>query len=257
MSYRLSPLEIPFPFWRAAPRTAPGTQILAIGDLHGCGRLLIEMMHAFGSLSPGQLPPARNRQVMLLGDIIDRGPNSLQILRALYQIRDNPEIVVLKGNHESILLDCIDGRPGAIEAWLKYGGDSTVHNLGLPFPNPDADEAVFASRLAEEIGEPILDWLRELPLSFTSGDYFFCHAGVKPGVPLEEQRDDDLLWIRSSFLNSRRFHGKMVVHGHSIQEKIVVTPNRIGIDTGAYESGLLTGLILQGDRAWCLEVTLT
>lgn len=256
MPYRLTPLEIPHPFWRPAPETEPGAQILAIGDLHGCGRLLMEMMRAFKSVARSQLPPAQRTQIVLLGDVIDRGPNSLQILRALYENRNDPDFVVLLGNHESILLDCIDCRPDALPAWLKYGGQAMLENLNLTMPDPDADEAVFADQLIEAIGEPVVDWLRSLPVSWTSGDYFFCHAGVKPGVALEDQHRDDLIWIRAPFLNSKRYHGKVIVHGHSIEDTIAVTPNRIGVDTGAYASGLLTGLIVQDEQAWSLEVSM-
>lgn len=255
MPYHLAPLEIPHAFWRSTPRTDPGTQILAIGDLHGCAKLLVEMIYAFDKVAFNDLPPTQRRQIVLLGDVIDRGPSSVQIVRALYEIRDNPNFIVLMGNHESLLLDCIDCRPGAIGAWLKLGGHATIESLRLTIPDPDADEAVFADQLVEAFGEPVVEWMRGFPVSWTSGDYFFCHAGVKPGVPLETQYREDLIWIRSEFLKSKRFHGKVVVHGHSIAETIAVTPNRIGIDTGAYESGLLTGLVVQDAQAWSLEVT--
>lgn len=255
MSYRLCPIEVPSPIWRGPPRTASGAQILAIGDLHGCGRLLIAMMEAFLEVCRDQLPPSHQRQIVLLGDLIDRGPNSLEILRALHELREIPGVVVLKGNHEALLIDSVDCRFGARDAWLKYGGDATVQTLELPRLEAPDDEFLYANRLSELIGEPIIDWLRGLPASFVSGDYFFCHAGVKPGVPLALQNEEDLMWIRSAFLNSKRFHGKVVVHGHHIEETILVKSNRIGVDTGAYESGMLTGLIVQDDKAWSLEVT--
>lgn len=233
-----------------------GTQVLAIGDVHGCGRLLTAMMRAFQTVTASALPPSNNRQVVILGDFIDRGPSSLSVLQALYASRQQAGITVLMGNHEACLLDCLDGKASAQDAWLEFGGDAFLGSLGIPAPGPWEAEQVFRERLTAAIGPKLIEWLRDLPHYYQLGDYFFCHAGVRPGVRLVDQAIQDLLWIRRPFLDSRRDHGKVIVHGHSIEPEICVRANRIGIDTGAYRTGRLTGLLLQGSMAWSLTVWL-
>lgn len=254
MSFDLRPLQIPTPVWRQTPRIDPETQLLAIGDIHGCGRLLTEMMRAFRTVTATMLPPARHREVVVLGDFIDRGPSSLSVLQALYGSWHQHGITVLLGNHEATLLDCIDGRASPFDGWLDFGGDAFLASLCVEPPGPWEPDRAFQDRLVAAIGEPMVDWLRTLPCSFTYGDFFFCHAGVRPGVPLQQQTQADLLAIRQPFLGSRRNHGKVVVHGHSIEPEVRVRGNRIGIDTGAYRTGLLSGLILQGSLAWNITV---
>lgn len=250
MPFNIEPLPLPKPLWRPPPSVDPHTQLLAIGDVHGCGRLLGEMMRAFQIVTNSLLAPATHREVVVLGDFIDRGPNSLSVLQALYRSWQQQGLTVLLGNHEALLLDCIDGGASPFDGWLDYGGDACLQSLGVEPPEPWEPEHDFRERLIEAIGDPIVTWLRGLPCTYQSGDFFFCHAGVRPGVALERQAREDLLWIREPFLSSRRYHGKVVVHGHSVEPAICVKPNRIGIDTGAYRSGALTGLLLQGQRAW-------
>lgn len=252
MSFDLQPVQLPAALWRAPPRIDPETQVLAIGDIHGCGRLLTEMMRAYRIVSSTALPPSRHREVVVLGDFIDRGPSSLSVLQALYGSWHQHGIKVLLGNHEATLLDCIDGRASPFDGWLDFGGDAFLSSLCLDPPGPWESERSFRERLVGAIGDHLVDWLRGLPCSYQYGDYFFCHAGVRPGVPLARQEPTDLLWIRDPFLDSKRHHGKIVVHGHSVTPGICIRPNRIGIDTGAYRTGLLTGLIVQGAKAWSL-----
>lgn len=256
MPFDLQPIRIPTRLLRETPRIDEHTQLLAIGDVHGCGRLLIAMMRAFQTASAALLPPARSREVVILGDFIDRGPNSLSVLRALYGSRNQDGMTVLLGNHEATLLACIDGRASPHDGWLDFGGDACLASLGLEPPGPWEPEEAFRNRLVAAIGENVVDWLRSRPLSYTVGDFLFCHAGVRPGVPLDAQKPEDLLWIREPFLHSRRNHGKVVVHGHSVDTDICLRHNRIGIDTGAYSTGRLTGLLLQGTQAWSLVVWL-
>ncbi|MBC2668121.1 metallophosphoesterase [Novosphingobium piscinae] len=255
MAFELQPVQVPYPFWRSPPRTAPGDRILAIGDIHGCGKLLTAMMRAFQRVSEDALPPALSTKIILLGDVIDRGPASFSVLQALYSNRNHPDFLVLLGNHEATLLDCIDARPDAYVSWLSFGGQAMLDSLGLSPPLPWEQDEEFAARLMDAIGAPIVDWLRELPVSWSSGDYFFCHAGVRPGVALDQQRRSDLLWIRKRFIDSNRYHGRVVVHGHSIEDEVAVLHNRIGVDTGAYRSGRLSGIVLQDEQAWTLTVT--
>lgn len=256
MPFDLQPIRIPTRLLRDTPRVDEHTQLLAVGDVHGCGRLLTAMMRAFQTVSAALLPPTRNREAVILGDFIDRGPSSRAVLQALYGSRHQDGMTVLMGNHEATLLACIDGRTSPFDGWLEFGGDACLASLGLEPPGPWEPEEQFRERLVDTIGVEVVDWLRGLPLSYQVGDFLFCHAGVRPGVAIEAQRPDDLLWIREPFLGSRRNHGKVVVHGHSIEPEICLRPNRIGIDTGAYRTGRLTGLILQGNQAWSLVVWL-
>ena len=256
MPFDLQPIRIPTRLLRDPPRIDEHTQLLAIGDVHGCGRLLTAMMRAFQTASAALLPPAHNREAVILGDFIDRGPSSRSVLQALFGSRHQDGMTVLLGNHEAMLLACIDGKASPHDGWLDFGGDACLASLGVQPPGPWEPEHAFRDRLVAAIGDDVVEWLRSLPLTYRAGDYLFCHAGIRPGVPLEAQRPDDLVWIREPFLSSRRFHGKVVVHGHSVEDDICLRHNRIGIDTGAYRTGRLTGLVLQGTQAWSLVVWL-
>jgi serine/threonine protein phosphatase 1 len=252
MSFELQKIGIPRSFWRRQPSIDSDTQLLAIGDVHGRTDLLIEIIEAFHKASTETLPPASKRKIVLLGDIIDRGPGSLQALRSLFHMRSNPDVVMLMGNHEATLLECLDGTSHPQEAWLHFGGEAFLRSLSIEPPVSWADDAEFRQHLLEGIGEDVVAWLRRRPAFYTVGDYYFCHAGVRPGIALERQIKHDLMWIREPFLRSRRYHGKIIVHGHSVEPSICIRANRIGVDTGAHASGVLTGLVLQGDQAWSL-----
>lgn len=254
MSFDLQRIRIPKSLWRPTPAIDRDMQLLAIGDVHGRADLLVDLIDAFDSVSTDLMPTATRRKIILLGDVIDRGPWSLQTLHALFHIRDHPEVLMLMGNHEAALLNCLNGTSHPQEGWLQFGGDAFLKSLEITPPSPwEADDA-FRRKLTAAIGDDVIDWLRHRPFSYTVGDYYFCHAGVRPGIALNEQLKHDLIWIRKPFLKSRRYHGKVIVHGHNVYPSICVRSNRIGIDTGAYESGVLSGLILQGDQAWSLVV---
>jgi serine/threonine protein phosphatase 1 len=163
-------------------------------------------------------------------------------------------VTVLLGNHEATLLECLEGDKATQELWMKFGGRSTLMSFGVDPPREGETGPSFAARLLEVLTEDTVAWLRALPTSWMSGDYFFCHAGVRPRVPLTQQDPEDLLWIRDTFLNSRRYHGAVVVHGHSIcGPEVFMSSNRICIDTGAYESGILSAIGLEGDLRWVLK----
>jgi serine/threonine protein phosphatase 1 len=155
------------------------------------------------------------------------------------------------GNHEAALLDSIDGDEIAQRIWLKHGGSTTLESFGIDPPAPDEDADAFAVRLKQVIPPKMVSWLQNLPFSAQSGSYFFCHAGIRPGVRLAQQSPDDLLWIRSEFLESNAHHGAVIVHGHSICGNAVeVTHNRINLDTGAHQSGILSAVGLQDTEQW-------
>jgi serine/threonine protein phosphatase 1 len=163
-------------------------------------------------------------------------------------------VLLLCGNHEELLLASAGGNEMAQRVWLGNGGDATLRSFGIApelFAASAADER--ADMIHEHVGQDVLDWLRSLPLFYRSGDYYFCHAGVRPGVPLDAQQREDLLWIRDEFLVSRAWHGAVVVHGHSEADAVEEVDNRINVDTGAYRTDILTAIGLEGTARWFIS----
>ena len=250
--------------WRSCPRpaggpatpaaTPPGTVVCAIGDIHGRSDLL-EQIHA-GLALDARLRPASRRVLVYLGDYFSRGVDARAVIERVLAWRPPGwEIVTLKGNHEDLILRFLEGELRTGLHWLDYGGVDALAHYGIPMADPEArDEAAGAElrhRLLGALPAAHRDFLRHLPASHREGGYFFAHGGVLPGVPLEAQSERDLVWIRKRFLRSEADHGAVVVHGHCISPEPEVRPNRIGIDTGAYRSGVLTCLVLDGaERAF-------
>ena len=229
-----------------APSTDRGERIYAIGDIHGRLDLLRDLLDKVEAHTRS-LAPVETIHVVLLGDLIDRGTQSAETLRYVHSAQKQDDaLIVLLGNHEELMLKAIDAAPGALRAWMRMGGRATVRSFGLEPPEEDGDARAYAARLRATIPTEWLDWLRALPLTARSGDYLFCHAGVRPGVALKRQVRSDLLWIRDDFLEDPSNHGAVIVHGHSIANAVEMRTNRIGIDTGAYKTGVLTALYLEG-----------
>jgi serine/threonine protein phosphatase 1 len=229
----------------------PGERIYAIGDIHGRLDLFYELMSKIGA--DLVIRPQMHTRIIVLGDVIDRGPHSRALLEILAGL-DDPDFLVLKGNHEAALLDVRHGDRDAAAMWAEFGGLATLASFGVDIAaiDPDDSDTVIAA-VRRVISDDLACWLEALPLSFSAGSYFFVHAGVRPGVPLSRQSEDDLLWIREDFLSSRHDHGVMIVHGHSINPTGVdFAGNRIGIDTGAFQTGRLTALGLEGDAVWSI-----
>jgi serine/threonine protein phosphatase 1 len=228
------------------PRLPPGLRIYAIGDIHGRADLLSRSFAAIDA-DVERRPAGRTIEVYL-GDYIDRGPDSRGVLDLLVERRRVREAVCLKGNHEAFVLDVLT-EPGKIAGWRQFGGLPTLMSYGLrPTVNPDAGEQIeLSAALGRAMPEDHQAFLRGLSSSFSIGDYYFAHAGVRPGVALGAQRDEDLFWIRDDFLNSTADFGKYVVHGHTPVAAPDIRPNRVNIDTGAYATGKLTVLALQDD----------
>lgn len=238
-----------------APRTAEAERIYAIGDVHGRFDLLTGLLEKIERHSAA-LPEPGSQHVIMLGDLVDRGDSSARVLEYLYNVqRQTDRLIVLMGNHEELMLRALNGEPEMLRAWMRIGGAATVRSFGLEPPERDGDHAAYLRRLATVVPEEWVSWLSSLPLSARSGDYFFCHAGIRPGVPLKRQKRTDLLWIRDEFLDDRENHGAVVVHGHSIATEVEIHANRIGIDTGAYQTGVLTALYLEGDRQEIISAT--
>jgi serine/threonine protein phosphatase 1 len=230
-----------------APEVPAGSRVYAVGDIHGCVELL-RQMHQLIHQDAYRRQASRN-VVIYLGDYVDRGSDSPAVIDVLL---DEPlpsfESVHLKGNHEESLLRFLtDTSVGA--AWMAYGGAATLLSYGVRPPGPATIKPDFTAAqhaLSARLPERHRRFLSGLRLTHTEGDYFFTHAGVRPGIPLDQQAEDDLLWIRDDFLRSDVEYGKIVVHGHSITAQPDVQRNRIGIDTGAFASGTLTCLVLEG-----------
>jgi len=266
--------------WRpAAAATPSGTVIYSIGDIHGSSELLRQILATIWDDSRAR--PARRRVLVFLGDYINRGSDSSVVVdMAMEPGLAGFEVVALKGNNEDLLLRFVAGDLSVGPNWLDYGGTETLASYGLSVVNAHGRDAAaleelrwrsdtmadygVTSRLPqapkpdlaqlERLRQDIvailprrhMDFLRSLRVAHQEGDYYFVHAGIRPGVPLDKQTDLDRMWIRQRFLESEQDHGVIIVHGHSIFTEPQLRPNRIGIDTGAYKSGVLTCLVLDG-----------
>jgi serine/threonine protein phosphatase 1 len=231
---------------RHPPRLPEGVRIYAIGDVHGRVDLLDQVFSRIDA-HLAAYPIAHPLQV-LVGDYIDRGPASREVLdRLIYRARTR-QTVFLRGNHETFIFEFLR-RPAVLGDWGRLGGLETLLSYGLkPSFNPDAatqKELAIALRAALPMSHRI--FLESLHMSFNCGEFFFAHAGVRPGVPLAKQREEDLLWIREEFLLHEEDFGKIIVHGHTPVREVDIRRNRINIDTGAYATGRLTCLVIQGE----------
>jgi serine/threonine protein phosphatase 1 len=229
---------------RSAPRLPDRIRIYAVGDVHGRADLLDQALSRIDA-DLAAYPDCKPLQIFL-GDYIDRGPASRAVLDRLIDRSSTHEIVCLKGNHETYVSEFLQN-PAILADWRQLGGFETLMSYGLkPSLNADAAEQVeLAQALAASLPKHHRQFLHGLSPSFTCGDFFFVHAGVKPGVPLAQQREEDLLWIRDDFLLCEDDFGKFIVHGHTPVREPDIRPNRINIDTGAYATGRLTCLIIE------------
>ncbi len=233
----MKPPEPPKP-----PEVPAGTVVYAVGDIHGCKDLLELMLDLIRKDREERagVSDARRCVVVYIGDYIDRGPDSKGVIDLLLS---NPlegvETVFLKGNHEWMIEQMLNDPESEdiADRWDWNGGKPTVRSY----------EAKGFFKLREAIPDAHMDFLEGLKLHHTEGDYLFVHAGIRPGVPLDQQTDDDKVWIRREFLGHKGSHdGWFVVHGHTPVEEVEVLPNRICIDTHAYETGALTAVVLEG-----------
>ena len=223
------------------------TRIYVIGDIHGRSDLLDQMVEAIKRDLDKN--PAADGLTVTLGDYVDRGPDSRGVLDRLARNPFPTKYIALKGNHEE-LFEAFLNDPSVASQWRRLGGLETLHSYGVSVTavmvGKGFEEASRA--LQKAVPEEHLRFLATLKLSMSVGEYFLCHAGVRPGIPLERQRAEDLLWIRDEFLNSRTSFGKVVVHGHTPVASPEVLPTRINIDTGAFATGRLTCLVLEPGR---------
>jgi len=233
------------------PRLPEGVRIYAISDIHGCAHLLEPLLKVIDADVRSGRPC--DAVEVYLGDYIDRGPDSRATLDLLAERGRSRNAVFLCGNHEAFLVEVLRD-PSRLAAWFRVGGMQTLISYGLaPSAEPDADEqAALVNELWAAIPDPHRAFLNGLRLTFTCGDFLFVHAGVRPGIPIPEQKPTDLLWIRDEFLNSQMDFGKYVVHGHTPVRSAEFLPNRANIDTGAYATGNLTLLSIEGSRLLAL-----
>ncbi len=230
----------------APPSLPAGRRVYAIGDVHGRFDLLAPAIEAVrGDLAAA---PVDRVFLVFLGDLIDRGPASREVLEVL-RTADWQGItpVFLLGNHEEAMLAAYDGDLGALRNWVGFGGAETAESYGVP---PvlllREDWRGYWQAVRAAVPPEHVEFVRGFYDQFALGDYLFVHAGVRPGVALEQQDPRDLRWIRDEFLLCPDHHGKVVVHGHTVADAPELLANRIGIDTGAYRTGRLTTLRLEG-----------
>ena len=232
-----------------APATLPlGQRIYAIGDIHGCLERLVAMHEAIAAELADR--PIDDVVLVHLGDYVDRGPESAEVVEWLLAGPPVPgaTVVNLMGNHEHMMLTAVaSGDKSSADHWLTNGGADSLMSWGVP-----------RTMKPEEWGRRVpiahLVFLRDLAISHRVGPYFFVHAGIRPGVALETQTRQDMLWIREPFLSSKLDHGAVVVHGHTPKHEPTVRSNRIGIDTGAVLGGALTCAVLESDQLGFLQI---
>lgn len=224
-----------------------GTRVYAVGDIHGRYDVLREMdeliINDYEASGAGLTPT-----VVYLGDYVDRGFQSRELLDHFVAHSPIPyQKVFLLGNHDQWFLKFLEGEDVA-QSWLRYGGDATLLSYGIR-PNMRQDQAARMQAMHTEMVEKMpsshKEFLTSLEYAFAFGDYFFCHAGVRPDLPLSAQQDQDLIWIREPFLSATVDYGKIIVHGHTVEEAPAMRKNRIGVDTGAYQTGNLTCVVLE------------
>lgn len=221
------------------PRVPDGCCVYAVGDIHGRADLLERLLDRIWADATCDA-----NTLVFLGDYVDRGPSTKAVIDLLTGLeRPGWEIVKLRGNHEQILLEYLQN-PDIYQSWRNFGGTETLLSYGVKPPVfSDAKELQRAqAAFVAALPSAHLAFLNCLETSYCVGDYLFVHAGVRPGIVLDRQVPEDMLWIRDEFLTSDAQFGKVVVHGHSPSEQPIVRHNRIGIDTGAYATGTLTAV---------------
>ena len=236
---------------RALPAVPAGKRVYAIGDIHGRLDLLAELAEAIEQDDASR----ENAQttVILLGDLVDRGPDSAGVLDFARKWASLREVRILFGNHEEMFLNAFSEQ-GAFRGFLRFGGVATLASYGLDASEMlDMDFAEVKHRLNRAVPKEDRKFMRTFETGIRIGDYLFVHAGIHPAIALDEQDSHDCRWIREPFLSHKGDLGCIVVHGHTVRPQVELCDHRIGIDTGAYESGVLTALCLEGTDRWLLQ----
>jgi serine/threonine protein phosphatase 1 len=238
------------------PTVGDGRRVYAIGDIHGRYDLLLALMEKIGS-DDWQRGRRNETKIIFLGDYVDRGPQSRQVIDFILRLREKwPDMQCLMGNHEQVFQMAINGDESAVKFLLRpgVGGRETLMSYGLSERRLDLmDSKALTEWIVTGVPEAHKAFIASLDQRIVVEDYAFVHAGIAPGVPLAEQETADLYWIRDGFLDHEEPHPYMVIHGHTVTPQVDARPNRIGIDTGAYETGKLTAIGLEGTEQWFLS----
>jgi serine/threonine protein phosphatase 1 len=242
---------------RQPPSGAANSRAYAIGDVHGRLDLMLELLDRIEADTRARGPA--KTYLIFLGDLVDRGPDSSGVIEHLATRPPTfARNIFLHGNHEEYFLGALNGDETLVPSWLAYGGTECCESYGLTTGwMLNATPADITERLGQVVPAHHARFLSQMADSFRFGDYLFVHAGIRPGVELDRQVAKDLRWIREGFLDDRSDHGVIVVHGHTIVDRPEEHPNRIAIDTGAYRSGTLTALAIEGAERWFLEAKST
>jgi serine/threonine protein phosphatase 1 len=230
------------------PVGSPGARAYAIGDIHG----RLDLLDGLLARIEADIAERRSKRnfIIFLGDLIDRGPESAGVVERLRTFRPSwAKPIFLAGNHEEVLLSMLAGEKGILPSWLKFGGVECARSYGIdPTALKRLDEEAALQLLQAKVPRAHREFLEGFADTFRFGDYLFVHAGIRPGIAIEDQARFDLRWIREPFLTDAKDHGFVVVHGHTIVGRVEERPNRIAIDTGAYHSGVLTALVVEDDK---------
>jgi serine/threonine protein phosphatase 1 len=237
-----------------AERVPDGLRVYAIGDIHGRLDLLDALLASIAGDDAARGNGVETHHIFL-GDLIDRGPDSRGVVERLLAFsKSGAKARFLMGNHEQVFLRALEGDKRSLRFLDRIGGRETLNSYGISgedYRTLGFEELV--ARASEQVPAEHVAFLAGFETMIALGDYLFVHAGIRPGVTLAEQEHNDLCWIRDEFLTHKESFGPVVIHGHSITEEIDVRANRIGIDTGAFASGKLTAIGLEGDERWFLS----
>ena len=231
-------------------RPNPTDPYFVVGDLHGTQDLLEHILeqidHVIGSLE------LQNPKLVFVGDYIDRGPSSAAVLKRLYELASEfpDNVTCILGNHEQMMLDFLDAPEARHARWFRNGAVETLASFDITLPNESdwpASTNLVAQALRTQLGDDLEDWLRNLPVSVTSGNLMITHAGIDPGRAIDDQSSRVLLWGHPEFLTRSRNDKQWVAHGHTVMENAVCEDGRISIDTGGYATGCLTAAVVLPD----------
>jgi serine/threonine protein phosphatase 1 len=237
----------------ADARGPEGMPLYAIGDVHGCCDLL-KRMHSLIRDELRRDKPADWR-IIHIGDYVDRGPDSKGVLDFLLdQCARDPRVIALAGNHDLGFLEFL-AAPSAYGLFAHNGGGETARSYGVELRLGNAQDLRSShAALAQAVPPEHVGFLRGLPRSVSFGDFLFCHAGIHPGVALDAQDPEDLVWIREAFLDFPGLHPKVIVHGHTPAYPVELLPNRVNVDTKAFATSRLTAFVVEGGDKRILEV---
>lgn len=234
-----------------------------IGDIHGCFDQIYHLLELIRddigqNLSvTGTTDSVKKPKIIFLGDLIDRGPRSKDVVDLLLNYRpDYAEPIFLKGNHEAVFLKVIKGDLESFKFWCQFGGRDCmrsygVSNIGEIDYNPEA----VLNRFIEAIEPSHIEFISSFDYYHVARDYLCVHAGIRPNVPLSKQKNKDMMWIREPFLKHKKAHEYRVIHGHTISDAPVERPNRIGIDTGVYNGNPLTCAFIRNEELRFIQST--